>query len=104
MNNLKDETLNILYKHGKSIEDIKWIGDSENEIPIDTFFEKADAFYDDGYGGVEVNTWLVVVGEDWWLERHDYDGSEWWEFKTKPVRPQKISMNVKLFPEEEWWY
>jgi hypothetical protein len=27
---------------------------------------------------------IIVVGKDWWLERHEYDGSEWWEFKTMP--------------------
>lgn len=22
-----------------------------------------------------------------WLERHEYDGSEWWEYKTMPTEP-----------------
>jgi hypothetical protein len=26
----------------------------------------------------------MVIGSDWWLERHEYDGSEWWEFKSLP--------------------
>jgi hypothetical protein len=30
---------------------------------------------------------LVVVGIDWWLERHNgNEDSEWWEFKTLPKR------------------
>ena len=30
---------------------------------------------------------LLIVGDDWWLERHEYDGAEWWEFKTLPCEP-----------------
>ena len=34
---------------------------------------------------------LVVVGEGWWLERCDYEGAEWWEFKTLPIKSENIS-------------
>ena len=34
--------------------------------------------------GYQVADDLVVVGDSWWLERHEYDGSEWWEYKEKP--------------------
>ena len=30
----------------------------------------------------------VAVGDNWWLERAEYDGSEWWEFKTIPKEPR----------------
>ena len=30
---------------------------------------------------------LRIVGKDWWLEREEYDGSEWWEFRTFPQKP-----------------
>jgi len=34
------------------------------------------------------------VGDDWWLERHEYDGSEWWVFQKLPIKPQnKIEPN-----------
>ena len=33
---------------------------------------------------------LVVVGDNWWIERRDYDGSEWWEYKEKPKQISKI--------------
>ena len=33
---------------------------------------------------------LVVVGKDFWLERNNYDGSEWWEFKQVPVEPFEV--------------
>lgn len=94
MQNLKEETLNILNEHGKSINDIEWIGMRNVEIPIATFLDLADVEYDDGFGLPEVDETLIVVGGDWWLERAEYDGSEWWEFKTLPKRPDEI-MDVK---------
>lgn len=50
------------------------------------FVSIADFEYDDGYGGAEIKN-IKIVGPDWWLERHEYDGSEWWEFKRKPEKP-----------------
>lgn len=41
-----------------------------------------------GYGWPEIPKDLVVVGDNWWLERAEYDGSEWWEFKTIPKEPR----------------
>ena len=90
MSNLLTETLEILNENGKTVDDIKWIGTYTAEISIRTFLEYADQEYDNGYGTPEVNMSLVVVGDDWWLERGEYDGSEWWEFKTKPKRPKSI--------------
>ena len=32
---------------------------------------------------------IVIVFEDGtWLERGEYDGSEWWEYKQKPTLEQ----------------
>jgi hypothetical protein len=50
--------------------------------------------YDDGFGGNEIPLSLVVVGDDWWLERGEYDGSEWWEFKRLPPAPPLGSVVV----------
>lgn len=24
---------------------------------------------------------------DWWLERAEYDGAEWWDYMTYPTKP-----------------
>ena len=87
MDNLREETLRVLREHDKTIEDIRFICSCDINIPIDMFFIKADKMYDDGYGGVEVDQSLMIVGDDWWLERGEYDGSEWWEFKIMPQMP-----------------
>lgn len=93
MKNLKTETLEILAENGKTADDVQWVGGVVGmwdnlryvNIPVETFWKVADRRYDDGFGGVEVRGGLIIVGDNWWLERHEYDGSEWWEFKTLPL-------------------
>lgn len=88
--NLKRETLKILQEHGHTAEDILWVGCKKFAIPVSLFWKLADQEYDSGYGGQEVATDLVVVGDRFWLERHEYDGSEWWENKEYPCMPRKV--------------
>ena len=96
--NLKDETLAILKDYGKTKEDVLWVGCNKFKLPIDLFWKLADKNYHAGFGGQEVAIDLLVVGRDWWLERHEYDGSEWWEFKTIPVEPKKTKQVNTLMP------
>ena len=72
--NLLKETLKTLWEHGKNSEDVKWCGTENGWCTWDEFAAVAKD--------------LVIVGEDWWLERREYDGSSWWEFKTLPVKPK----------------
>ena len=87
MVNLLEETQRVLVNHGKSFKDIKWIECDGKEVPIELFCMKANVEYDNSYGWAEVDESLMVVGDGWWLERAEYDGSEWWEFKVIPQRP-----------------
>jgi hypothetical protein len=87
MANLLKETLDIIKHNGKSVADVVWVGSADGTIADswNHFASVADFEYDNGYGRQEVAPDLVVVAKDWWLERHEYDGSEWWEFKSVPV-------------------
>lgn len=94
MANLLEDTLASMNMHGKTVDDIAWIGSKHMEIPIDKFMKLADKWYDGGFGAQEVATDLVVVFNDGtWLERHEYDGSEWWEYKKTPQRPNFLMEN-----------
>ena len=97
MINLKNETLDVLKENNKTIADVLWVGSETCCLPLNSFWDMADREYDEGYGGPEVNMNLLVVGSDWWLERHEYDGSEWWEFKTLPKMPNKVGLEVPIF-------
>lgn len=88
MANLLVETKEVLKQFGKAVRDVEWVGsrDGKKAISWQTFTKIANFDYDDGYGGNQIAMCLVVVGSDWWLERHEYDGSEWWEFKSRPTK------------------
>lgn len=91
--NLLKETVDVLKDNGKTLLDIEWVGtiDSEYECNL---CELIDIDYDNGYGGAEIPSGFILAGNDFWLERHEYDGSEWWEYKELPSRPS-IKKNVK---------
>lgn len=85
---LVKETIGIIKEEGYSESDIEWVGSKDGEFGMswDSFketFEKIE--YDCGYGSQEIAKDLVVVGNDWWLERQEYDGAEGWSFKKMPV-------------------
>lgn len=81
--NLWKETVAKLAKHRKTVEDIKFVQTKKGRI--ENFEELAKKInYNNGYGGHKIDLSLVIVGDDWWLERAEYDGSEWFEFKQQP--------------------
>lgn len=100
--NLLKETIDELKASGKTESDVLWVGRSyrdysrypEYECVIykstwEDFRSKANFEYDNGYGSNEIPMDLIVVGKDFWLERAEYDGSEWWEFKEMPEEPKE---------------
>ena len=53
------------------------------------FLRELDFTYDSGYGGQKLfgTVWLQ---NNAWLERGEYDGSEWWEYKSFPIVPTEL--------------
>lgn len=96
--NLLNETRELLEENGKTIFDIKWFGTSECEYICD-LQQLLNVNYDNGFGGHEIPLDFILVGDDFWLERHEYDGSEWWEYKSMPKKPEKMKTVSKLI---EW--
>lgn len=84
---LLQETIDKLTEHGKTPVDVCWVGSKDGKLSItwEKFTKITDLVYDSGFGGQEVATDLVVVGVSWWLDRREYDGSEWWDFHSLPV-------------------
>ena len=91
-----------LLKETKSLvrgRPVLWCGSPDwGWFTWEEFCELADREYDAGYGGEEVAEDLIVVGDDCWLERHSYDGAEWWEEKKMPVKPKGHRVPPGLFP------
>lgn len=95
MINLLDETREVLENNNKTINDINWAGNNKFYFDVYEFLKIANVEYDDSYGAPEVAQDLLVVGDNWWLERHEYDGLEWWEYKEIPLKPNaKIELKA----------
>lgn len=91
MTNLWDETIDILKEYDKTFEDVRFIQGYDLKITKENFEQVAKKTnYDSGYGAAHVATDLVVVGKNWWLERGEYDGSEWWEYKESPKQVNEV--------------
>lgn len=89
--NLLKETKKAMSRSGYTIDDIAWVGCDSFRIPTDVFIERADTEYDNGIGAPEVAQDLVIVLRDGsWMERAEYDGSEWWSLKRTPRMPDEV--------------
>ena len=90
--NLKDETLKCIVDIGYSLDDVLGLhieayrdGESEKFVIDDVSdFDKLDFYYDCSYGFQLVDGWIVFKDKSW-LERDEYDGSEWWEYRKCPM-------------------
>ena len=92
MTNLLKETKNKLEDMGVSTDDVDWVGSSNGEFAISwaEFEAIANVNYDAGFGAPEIATDLVVVLKDGsFLERGEYDGSEWWDDRSSHYSPTK---------------
>ena len=97
MVNFLDETIKCLQENGKAEKDVLWVGrgfnrycTSKYKSTWEDFQYKANFMYDECYGDNKIPMDLVIVGKDFWLERHEYDGAEWCEFKTLPKIPSEM--------------
>lgn len=91
MAELIQETKDFIAALGYTKDDIQWIGGQDFVVPLDCFWNAAPQFYDAGYGWAEVAEDFKIVFKDGsWMERAEYDGSEWWNYKCCPKRPLRI--------------
>jgi len=101
MSNLWEETIRVLKNHHKTRRDIRFVcGDNFGVTNFETLARRTN--YDSGYGWQEVATDIKIVGDNWWLERHEYDGSEWWEYKEMPTKPKEFFVLKNLLAKMGW--
>lgn len=92
MQNLKKETMEAIEESCHTIADIDYCDIKEEyeygKYNILSFsnidIDKLNIMYDDGYGAQNIFG-FIVFKDSTWLERGEYDGSEWWEYKKKPI-------------------
>jgi hypothetical protein len=59
------------------------------------FLKSIDFDYDNGYGSIELEG-TIWYADGSWSERGEYDGSEWWSYKTCPPIPLELKTNEFL--------
>ena len=88
--NLLKETIRELEVNGVSSEDVLYVFNNLGYCSWEEFEKVANFEYDNDYGFIMIDLNLIVRGSDWWLERGEYDGSEWWEFRRAPVKNEQM--------------
>lgn len=103
LRNFLEETIKCLQDNGKSPSEVLWVGDRLiGYFTWDDFKDVANIEYDPGFGSAEINDQIIIVGDNWWMERQEYDGSEWWEFKTLPQKPSYYKKPTKILGDKMW--
>lgn len=88
MINFYNEIEEVLKEHKKTIDDIIWIGTRKHKVDKNKFLKDAKKLkYDNGYGIQNINERLIIAGDDWYLERWEYDGSEGFAYISKLKEP-----------------
>ena len=54
------------------------------------FLDKLKFEYDSGYGGQELYGTVWLMEDHTWLDRGEYDGSEWWAYNKCPNVPDEL--------------
>jgi len=98
MTNFYEETIEILKRIEKTLEDVAYVSlDGKNYKPEKFFEVIKEIEYDSGYGLQEINASLEIVFNDSsYLERREYDGSEWWSYVT----PRPLNVELEDFPDD----
>jgi len=102
MSNLLKETIEKLKDNGKDESNVLWVGDDKYKTTWENFKQIANVEYDSGFGGQEIASDLIIMGDTFWLERHEYDGSEWWEYKSKDMFNPTETRRMKSVLENRW--
>lgn len=103
--NLLQETIEDIAQAGKTPENIVFIGSEEtgHRCTWDEFRVLADVEYNGGFGSQKVASDLIIVFDDgskMW--RHEYDGSENWDYSTPfKVPAQTKSVNRLVVKDDQ---
>ena len=95
MTNAKEEFLDAVTGHDVVAAIVKYrdktflLRENHTNEQRNQFLENLDFVYDDGFGGQELfgTVWLE---NGKWLDRGEYDGSEWWELLQRPFIPLEL--------------
>jgi hypothetical protein len=90
--NFEEETRREIKNVGLTPEMVAFVTDGENSQSFDDFISNCNFEYNSSFGRAYINSNLEIVFNDGsWLERGEYDGSEWWQYKKTSAKPKGVS-------------
>lgn len=104
--NLLTETQSDIEQSGHTVDEIIFIGSESSGHSCDwnEFTMLANKDYDSGFGAQKVASDLVIVfsdGAKMW--RHEYDGSENWDYSAPFETPKETKKIGSLFTSNVGW-
>ncbi|MBZ9624430.1 hypothetical protein G9F71_016385 [Clostridium sp. FP2] len=92
--NLVESCIEVIIMNGYTETDILWVQCEDKYTTWEHFKTIADF---DCYSEPDTDMSLKIVGEDWWVERHEDDETERqsWELKVFPKKPE-VRNDLKL--------
>lgn len=84
--NFLAETIHDIISANQTTETVLCVRSRDGEYAIswEEFAKIADVNYESGYGSAQIPSDLIVeFTDDTYLYRHEYDGSEWWEYASR---------------------
>ena len=105
--NLLNELFEVLEHSNYNWKHVAWIGTNYGKVfDLNEFCRKArKTNYYNGFGAQEIRNDLVIVLCDGnWIERREYDGSEWFQLVKRPVPivHVKPTKEFTLMEEDSW--
>lgn len=88
MRNLLKETSQKIEDYDHTTDEVNFVTNGDVYCNWEDFARAAKNYnYEAGFGASQVDRNLKVVGLGWWLERNEYRGNGWWEYKSIPIAP-----------------
>ena len=103
--NFLEETIDKIEAKGQTVENIVFIGSrgSGHSCTWGQFVELANFNYDDGFGGQEIPSDLMIAFSDGaMMTRGEYDGSEWWDY-IETFKMPKEQKPIKTLQSKHYW-
>lgn len=96
--NLWEETIKVLTDNNKTWQDVEIVFCDSGRIEKSLYEETAkNTQYYNGFGSVEIDLSLVILGEDFRIIRKEINGEEWFEFISYDVIIPTKEVNKKEF-------
>ena len=97
-----EETLGELEKHGHKPEEVKYVFNKDFYCSWGDFYRRATLLYHNHKDWTAFGPTLMIVGDNWWLERYNFSGFEGWSYGEVPSKDkQTYNPNIDCMGKDD---